>query len=270
MTFIIIELDLNSSNSKNNDNITYNEHIISNANWSPNYNDMESSNQMTQKFKMLQIKDKASNTPQKKKIIKFVPNTNYFDYNLDVDEFSTPINEVNVESFHKNQLVGKISSIKYKTNNIDAINKNNNEQHSNYTSNRSRNQINCFTEPEEYTRSVPYYSQSFHIMPQGTPPQKHVSRFDRGHFPLYGTSLGMKDFNNYAPHLLDPNTNMSGHKQINQVHPSNYTPNFPRIGNTGSFISRSTHYSSNKPNFCVPIEDEINFDNVDEYNTNEE
>jgi hypothetical protein len=216
-------LELNSSNSRNND-ITANENVIDHEIWDANNDNTQDSNQYYQKYESLMKskfkykKSKIPGEPKKisipmKPLTQFIPNSNY-DYSADTEE-----------QCEENNIVNRVSSIKMKDNNINQIDKNNLNipagefNNSFYSSNNSFRVKNgyCVTEPDDnYHKYRNEFSSSFN-----------------------NNNLQNQYFNNNPQYFQSISNNVTPQK-------INYFGNFPVIVNRGSMIS--THYSSNNKN----------------------
>jgi hypothetical protein len=272
-------IDLNSSNSRNIDG-PLNDQFMDPRIWNSCNNESQDSTQYYKKYESLKKKEKCTITPikkEKKKNIQKIPNNNYFDYTMDIDEFSPSMNEsvsacpsgsVSISMSNKNTIgtgitpktvaVNKISSIQVKENNIDQLDKNSKKVISGAggdVKSRPRGvHQNCVTEPDDYYfSSRPHFSDSFHenmMNPlPGVTPQKHYRHDNRSltfiNRPFINVSQNLNSNSNNSNINLNQNIHLNSHR--GSV-PNLNNQGFPMIVNKGSFISKSTQYSSNKMN----------------------
>jgi hypothetical protein len=256
------------------------EQLLDHKFWNQNNNDTQDSNQYYKKYEILK-KEKATprnkTKPVKKSNIQFIPNNNY-DYSADTEEFGFPsaLNDENVdENTQNNQislnsnLINKITSIKPKTNDITNIDK----QSINYMSSNRVNTMNYeriefnnknsttnlenddgFIYPGSFTATT-YMNTINTIHPPrmfGPPtPLKQIPRIDLNAIGIGSNQLGYEMFNN------------SSRNRNNIIPNANSYSNFPVI-QRGSFISKSTHYSSeNKNKQGNGMDNDISVDLID-------
>jgi hypothetical protein len=224
--------------------------------WNQNNNDTQDSNQYFKKYDELlhkkQITPRNKAKVIKKAITQFIPNNNY-DYSADTEEFSAPIllteEDVDESTSVNTNMINKITSIKPKTNDINNIDK---QSIRNAT---YRHDTTNFDRGLDYNTKYNTHrieSDEGFIYPGSFTASTYMNHVNINPHNMFGPPTPMKQntisMNCNQPGLgYDVYNDSRNYKMSNMIPNANSYSNFPVI-NRGSFISKSTQYSSNNKN----------------------